>query len=134
MEKQRVFIRTRTSTPPDGPSPAPPVGPTPPPGQTTVEIDDPGGLELTYGGSTPKGGTTLVVGFDGKIKYCVVKPLPGAHLPPTWQQTSQARINKQAAYVAAMDARDPRTAYLTVDEYLKRSTLRANMAAMHFSR
>ena len=105
------------------------------PASATAEPEDPQQqLRLTYGGTLPKGGTTLVVGFDGRIKYCVVKPLPGVHLPLAWQAGAQTRVDLQAEYVASMDARDPGTAYYDAAEFLRRSELRASMAALHFTR
>ena len=46
----------------------------------------------------------------------------------------QARLDRQARYLAMMDLADPMTDYMSDSEYASRATLRSSMAHLHFSR
>lgn len=87
-----------------------------------------------YGGLQPRGGATLIVSFDGTVKYVVAKPLPGANLPADQKERATARLARQAEFVAQSDLRDPMTVYMTDDEYAKRAIVRGRMSTLHFTR
>lgn len=87
-----------------------------------------------YGGLRPKGGTTLIVGFDGTVKYAVAKPLPGKDLPATQKERAEARLEKMRRFVGLSDMQDPMTAYMTESDYAQRALLRGRMSTLHFSR
>lgn len=95
--------------------------------QRIAEPDD-------YGGLRPKGGTTLIVGFDGTVKYAVAKPLPGPHLPATQKTRADARLLQMRRFVGLSDLQDPMTAYMTEADYAQRALLRGRMATLHFTR
>lgn len=87
-----------------------------------------------YGGIPPRGGTTLIIGFNGIVKFAVAKPLPGDHLPARTREAAQQRIDRQAAFVVASDREDPAIAYLSEEQYRLRALRRARMSTLHFTR
>jgi hypothetical protein len=87
-----------------------------------------------FGGLSPRGGTTLVIGFDGLVKYAVAKPLPNEGLPETIRQQAKARLSKQQRFLLSADSTDAMLPYLDPDEFARRAMLRANMSNLHFSR
>jgi hypothetical protein len=87
-----------------------------------------------FGGLLPRGGTTLVIGFDGVVKYAIAKPLPNPQLPDVVNKTAQARLANQKKFLTTSDSKDAMLAYLDPREFAKRALLRANMSNLHFSR
>lgn len=90
--------------------------------------------EVDRGGVPLKGGTTLIVSFDGTVKYCVAKPLPGEHLDSRNRALASQREEAQAAFLASGDMKDNMVPYLEEIGYAQRAKLRADMATLHFSR
>ncbi len=86
------------------------------------------------GGLPLRGGTTLVIDFNGRIKYMISKPLPSAHLSQASAREATARLNKQLSFTKLADANDPMVSYLTAEDYPKRAKLRASFANLHFTR
>lgn len=87
-----------------------------------------------FGGLSPRGGATLIVSFDGTVKYVVSKPLPGKNLPPIHREHAAARLARQMEFVSQSDLRDPMTTYMTEQEYAQRAEIRGRMSTLHFSR
>ncbi len=87
-----------------------------------------------YGGLLPRGGTTLVIGFDGGVKYAISKPLPNESLPEAVNKDAQTRLLNQRKFLTTSDLRDAMLAYLDPSEFSERALLRANMSNLHFSR
>lgn len=81
-----------------------------------------GGLEL-------RGGTTIVVGIDGTVRYVVAKPLPG--LAGEQGEIGTARLERQRAFVSELDRRDPRIPYMSASELKRRMPLRMSIRALH---
>ena len=92
------------------------------------------GTESGYGGMPERGGTTLIVDFNGNVKYAIAKPLPAAGLPEKVHQRAVARLKRQSRFVELSDLRDPSTVYMTDAQFAQRSELRARFAALHLSR
>jgi hypothetical protein len=101
--------------------------------QVDQKISDRVELEK-FGGLSPRGGTTLVIGFDGLVKYAVAKPLPNESLPETIRQQAKARLSKQQGFLLSADSTDAMLPYLDPDEFARRAMLRASMSNLHFSR
>jgi hypothetical protein len=86
------------------------VGPT---GQLLIELvaqltqsDDTYTAEL--GGLPLRGGTTVVVAADGRVRYVIAKPLPSTSLLPEQKQAAEERLERQRAFIRLCDANDPR--------------------------
>lgn len=90
--------------------------------------------ERLYGGIPARGGTTLIVDFDGTVRYAIAKPLPGGARTQRTQVEAQARLERQAAFVEALDFADPGFSYLTDSEMGERSKMRASFKALHIAR
>jgi hypothetical protein len=107
-----------------------------PDGQPLVEIvvqlvqtDDSRRQEL--GGLPLRGGTTLVVRADGRIRYLIAKPLPEDRGDTGVNEAGQERLSRARAYVAELDRRDPRMVS-AADSYLaERMKLRSQLQAVH---
>jgi hypothetical protein len=87
-----------------------------------------------FGGLPLRGGTTLVIDFNGKIKYMISKPLPGPHLGEAAGREAAARLGKQVNFTKLADANDPMVPYLNAGDYPNRAKLRASFANLHFTR
>jgi len=87
-----------------------------------------------FGGLPLRGGTTLIVGFDGAVKYAIAKPLAGVGLLDRVRTRAQSRLDRQSRYLAMMDLADPMTDYMSDLDYASRATLRSSMANLHFAR
>jgi hypothetical protein len=95
----------------------------------------PNGAEQSkFGGLRPRGGTTLVIGFDGVVKYAISKPLPNNNLSDSANRQALDRIIKQESFLTNADLKDPMLAYLTPSEFTQRAIRRGNMSNLHFSR
>jgi hypothetical protein len=86
------------------------------------------------GGLPARGGSTLIVSFNGTIKYVIAKPLPGANLDPEVKARAEARLERQAMHLKKSDARDPMTAYMTDKEFTDRAKTRGGLSTLHFTR
>jgi len=75
------------------------------------------------GGVPLRGGTTVVAGIDGRIRYVIAKPLPSTEDDP--------RLARQIAYLEATDMADARMAYGDTRYINERSKLRMRIAALH---
>jgi hypothetical protein len=72
-----------------------------------------------YGGIPFRGGTTVIGGADGKVRYVIAKPM------------SDARRERQQKYVTELDATDVSLAWCD-DKYMAtRMRARTNFAALH---
>jgi hypothetical protein len=85
-----------------------------------------------FGGVPARGGTTLIVSFDGTVKYAIAKPLPGGATAGRAVEAAQRRLDRQGAYLHALSLQDLRYAY--ADEVLSRAELRATFKNLHLAR
>jgi hypothetical protein len=82
------------------------------------------------GGLPFRGGTTIVAGVDGRVRYVIAKPIDTSKGSPRAQEAN-ARLEAQAQYLQATDALDSLFPYAS-DAYLdNRMALRMNLAALH---
>jgi len=77
-----------------------------------------------------RGGTTLIVSFDGTVKYVIAKALPGGMPEGRARSMAQARVDRQRSFVEVLQVRDPMNAF--DDE--NRFDLRATFRALHLAR
>jgi hypothetical protein len=83
------------------------------------------------GGIPLRGGTTIVAGTDGRIRYIISKPLPSTALSEAACKKGELRREQQRAYLAATDLADPKMAYGD-KKYLKnRSKMRMRISSLH---
>lgn len=82
------------------------------------------------GGLPLRGGCTIIASIDGRIRYVIGKPLPGAH---ETGELGADRHDSIKAFVAQCDARDPRSAYQDPcsDARAMRMIERANLRGLH---
>jgi hypothetical protein len=77
-----------------------------------------------------RGGTTLIVSFDGTVKYVIAKALPGGTPEGRARSMAQERVDRQRSFVEVLQMREPLNAF--DDEY--RFDLRATFRALHLAR
>jgi hypothetical protein len=88
-----------------------------------------------FGGVTLHGGTTIVVSADGRVRYVIAKPLGGA--PRSVEHggdTIESRRADALAFISAADLADPKTPYLSAEEFVMRMKARASLASLHSRR
>ena len=86
-------------------------------------------VDAMLGGLEKRGGTTIVVGVDGTVRYAIAKPLPGLAGPRG--EAGARRIARQRDFVAALDRVDPRFPYMSESEHRRRMLLRKSIRALH---
>jgi hypothetical protein len=98
-----------------------------------VETDPASRADTGLGGIPVRGGSTIVVGVDGVVRYVISKPLPGAHLLAGSDAAAHAalRITRQTDFVASLDERDARTPYMSKQEYRTRMKARMSLRSLH---
>lgn len=83
------------------------------------------------GGLPFRGGTTVIAGFDGKVRYAISKPMPHADADQLTQELGMRRIDRQRRYLALADEIDPAAFYARGDDFRNRMAARGNLAALH---
>jgi hypothetical protein len=97
-----------------------------------VETDKATEDDPEWGGVPLRGGSTVILGIDGTVRYVITKPLPGTHLKkPTSQTKADARKTAQVEFVRALDAADPQLSYLGREAYANRMKARMSLRALH---
>ncbi|WP_395391178.1 hypothetical protein WBP07_11465 [Novosphingobium sp. BL-8A] len=96
-----------------------------------VETDSATENDPRYGGVPVRGGSTIIVGVDGIVRYVISKPLPGPHLPPEDEVRAVDRVERQERFIDALDDRDPMTPYLCPGQYSTRMKARMSLRALH---
>jgi hypothetical protein len=96
-----------------------------------IQTDPQGEHDALLGGIAVRGGTTIVVGVDGTIRYAIAKPLPGKHLSGSLLKGAQARLDRQKAFVSALDGRDPLFPYMSGEQLKSRMRARMSIRGLH---
>jgi hypothetical protein len=96
-----------------------------------VQTDPEGEMDALLGGMAVRGGTTIVAGVDGVVRYAIAKPLPGPHLTGSLGAEAERRPGLQRAFVAQMDARDPLFPYMSKVQLKRRMRARMSLRALH---
>ncbi|TPN82570.1 hypothetical protein FJ987_16515 [Mesorhizobium sp. CU2] len=78
-----------------------------------------------------RGGTTIIVGVDGTVRYAIAKPLPNPELPQPANGAAIARLERQKSFIAQFDAHDPLFPYMSPDELKARMDARMNLRGLH---
>lgn len=94
-----------------------------------VQTDPIGRSDAALGGLEIRGGTTIVVGVDGIIRYAIAKPLPGTS--GLHGQAGAARIARQKELVSFFDQSDPQLPYMSQSAYNRRMEMRKSIRALH---
>ncbi len=79
-----------------------------------------------------RGGTTLIVSFDGSVKYAIAKPLASGAPPGQWRSSAESRAKKQTTFLHTLAAKNPHMAYASDGEF--RLKLRDTFRHLHASR
>ena len=88
-------------------------------------------LKEQLGGIPFRGGTTIIAGTDGRVRYLIAKPLPARAIDPMAARSAELRLERQRAYLAASDLRDPELAYGSVNYLQDRAFRRMRLASLH---
>jgi hypothetical protein len=78
-----------------------------------------------------RGGTTLIVAADGRVRYVIAKPLATAALSESQRNQAQRRLERQRAFVSLCDVGDPSLAYVPAEFLDTRMRARMNFAMLH---
>jgi hypothetical protein len=96
--------------------------------QFTQKAKDPA---YDFGGVPLRGGTTVVVQANGKIRYVISKPLPSSILSENENKRAEERVNRQKAFVNDFDERDSFHIWNNEEFSKQRLKLRMNLAHLH---
>jgi hypothetical protein len=96
--------------------------------QFTQKAKDPG---YDLGGVSLRGGTTVVVQANGKIRYVISKPLPSSILTENENKRAEERVERQKAFVNDFDERDTFHIWNNQEFSKQRVKLRMNLAHLH---
>lgn len=94
-----------------------------------MQQDDTKTKEL--GGIPLRGGTTIIAGADGRIRYVIAKPLPSPNIDAQVSKNAELRLERQRAYLAMTDLADPQLAYGSDAYFMQRANLRMRIASLH---
>jgi hypothetical protein len=84
-----------------------------------------------FGGLPFRGGTTVVFGPDGAVRYVIAKPLPSPAAKPEVSEEANMREQRFRRYIAETDAADPRMAWGDAAYREKRMKLRMDLRTLH---
>lgn len=93
-------------------------------------IDQLGGVPL-------RGGSTVVISGDGRVRYVIAKPIAptgSAKATTADQETGLRRLKRQLAYLGSVDERDPHQDYANDRERQTRTKRRMSFSALHGGR
>jgi hypothetical protein len=94
-----------------------------------VQTDRDSGLDL--GGLPLRGGTTVIAGADGTVRYRICKPLLSDTLSEGLRAQADARLSRVKSFINLCDARDPRLAWGDSTYETQRMLLRASFQSLH---
>jgi len=99
-----------------------------------VQTDE--NYESELGGIPLRGGTTIIVAGDGRIRYAIAKPIKRLRGRKSGrrgvdERDGDARYAAQLRYLNASDAADPRMVYEGGEYRLTRSLARMSLASLH---
>jgi hypothetical protein len=112
-----------------------------------VETDHATQEDPEWGGIPFRGGTTIIVGIDGTVRYVIAKPLSDRNATTKKDENpvatalelqrrelnaaAVARRSQQLAHITNLDLSDPNTPYFSHDEYRTRMKARMSLRALH---
>ena len=85
----------------------------------------------SLGGLPFRGGTTLVVGADGQVRYVIAKPLDTPAISDSQRKQALRRLDRQREFVSLCDVADPSLAYVESEVVANRMRARMNFAMLH---
>ena len=86
--------------------------------------------QAEFGGIPLRGGTTVVFGPDGGVRYVIAKPLPTASKPEAMQEGKE-REDRFHQFVTRADLADPRMAWGSKEYHQQRMKLRMRLRELH---
>jgi hypothetical protein len=87
--------------------------------------------DATLGGLPFRGGTTLVVAADGRVRYVIAKPLDTPAIGESQRKQAERRLERQREFVSLCDVADPSLAYQQPEAIATRMRARMNFAMLH---
>ena len=89
---------------------------------------------IADGGIPFRGGTTVIFGSSGEVRYVAAKPMPSAELEqhdPELQRVASQRSRETADFIAECDDRDPQMAFADSRYRGGRMVMRSRFRALH---
>jgi hypothetical protein len=112
-----------------------------------IETDHATQKDPEWGGVPLRGGTTIIVGIDGTVRYVIAKPLPNRNAVASEDQNlamapielqrrelntaAVVRRSEQLAHIGNLDRSDPQMPYFSPEEYRIRMKARMSLRALH---
>jgi len=87
-------------------------------------IDELGGIPF-------RGGTTIITGADGRVRYVIAKPISDQRREAGLFQAAKTRLDKQREYLQSADLADARMLYENDDYFAERVRIRMNLQRLH---
>jgi hypothetical protein len=87
--------------------------------------------KIEFGGLPFRGGTTVVFGSDGGVRYVIPKPLPSAGVGGAIQRAGQEREQRFRSFLLQTDLADPRMAWGDHAYEAQRMLLRTRLRELH---
>jgi hypothetical protein len=90
--------------------------------------------KVANGGIPFRGGTTVIFGSSGEVRYIAAKPMPSPELgqhDPELQRVSSQRERDTADFIAECDNRDPQMAFADSRYHGGRMVMRSRFRALH---
>ena len=87
--------------------------------------------DSSLGGLPFRGGTTLVVAADGRVRYVIAKPVDTPAISEARRRQALTRLERQRHFVSLCDAADSSLAYTDSHAHAHRMRARMNFALLH---
>jgi len=84
----------------------------------------------TLGGVPFRGGATVIASAEGEVRYLISKPFDRQGAAQVAER-AHARYQRQLRFISSADARNPKTPYMSSDEYDQRIAALASFSALH---
>jgi hypothetical protein len=89
--------------------------------------------EHDFGGVPLRGGTTVIVQANGKLRYVISKPLPSPGIPADDDRRARERVDRQQAFVQSLDEMDSFHIWKDMAFQKERVKRLMNLARLHGS-
>jgi hypothetical protein len=90
-----------------------------------------GTVKEDLGGIPFRGGTTIIAGMDGKVRYVIAKPINSGYFGDSISRGANERLKLQKEYLEKSDLADAQLPYAGPDYVRERAKLRMRFASLH---
>ena len=101
--------------------------------EVVVQFAQKAETEHDFGGVPLRGGSTVIVQANGKLRYVISKPLPSAGISADDNRRAQERVERQRAFVQSLDEMDSFHIWKDVAFQKDRVKRLMNLARLHGS-